>query len=792
MRCVNLLLAGVLAVAAAAGCYTGAHVEPNKVSTTPTTTTNGTDPASIETGLPCNVGALIAEQCGGCHSDPPKNGATVRIMTRDDLLAPEKIGSDQTIAAIALERMKNAKDPMPPTGVLADSDIAILENWLASGAEAATCADVIPAGIDPYDTPSVCTSNAFWKKKDDGNEKMHPGGTCISCHTDQKSNKREGDEDEAPIYTIAGTVFPTAHEPDDCNGAASVKVEITGADGKKTTLTTNTVGNFFSKATIKFPYTARIIGADGSTRAMTGKQTDGDCNGCHTELGRQEGAGTHHGPHRGDHPVNLRERLRVPAERRDDQVGVAKVSGNLSFFGRSAAVRNLHRCDSVRLSIALATSVLSAVLIACSVSNALPSANLVDPSGAPIRGESTPVVTNLPCDVESVLAKNCQSCHSATPKYGAPMPLVTHDDLVNASLEPGKKVYEEVGLRIHDDLHPMPQAPNPRLSAADTATLDAWIASGAPAASATCATTTVQTGADPLSCAPDQVIRPASSFVMTDASDLYVCYGFDTAATEKRHVIEGGPHIDNPNIVHHVLLYQSDEAVSNTPTPCGAGGSTKWRLVTGWAPGGKNFKLPPEAGFAEESGTTHWAVQIHYNNVKGLKNQVDGTGYDLCTTNQLRPNDADILATGTVQINIPPRSTFKTDCDLAFPESYGTIKVISSWPHMHKLGRDQEASRVRDNVSTPLVSAPTYDFSTGATATTLDVDLAAGDHIRTSCMWSNPTDSSVKFGEATEDEMCFAFLTYYPQNHRPDLQLEGPCSPERQQVHDIDDCESLI
>lgn len=44
--------------------------------------------------------------------------------------------------------------------------------------------------------------------------------------------------------------------------------------------------------------------------------------------------------------------------------------------------------------------------------------------------------------------------------------------------------------------------------------------------------------------------------------------------------------------------------------------------------GRKKFELPPEAGFAEEAGATHWAVQNHYNNTQGLVGEVDETGYD--------------------------------------------------------------------------------------------------------------------------------------------------------------------
>jgi hypothetical protein len=402
------------------------------------------------------------------------------------------------------------------------------------------------------------------------------------------------------------------------------------------------------------------------------------------------------------------------------------------------------------------------VLAACSgaESRVTPASSSAGDAGT----TTAPGATGLPCDVDAVLATSCRSCHSDPPKFGAPMPLVTYADLAAPAKSNGaKKVYELVGARIHDDAAPMPQAPNARLDAAATSTIDSWIANGAPSGSAACDNKPAETGVTPLSCTPDQLIRPASKFAVTDATDEYVCYGFDTNATAKRHVIAGAPRIDNTKVVHHILLFQADSAVSPVPQPCGAGGGKGWRLVTGWAPGGKNFELPPEAGFAEEAGVTHWAVQIHYNNTAGLQGQLDETGYDLCSTDQLRPNDADILATGTLQISIPPRATHTTTCNMTVPAQFGSIKVVSSWAHMHKLGQAEYAKRIRAGAETTILDAPTYDFNVGAGAQSVAVDIAAGDTIQTMCQWKNGSDAAVTFGEGTADEMCFAFLTYYPK-----------------------------
>lgn len=132
---------------------------------------------------------------------------------------------------------------------------------------------------DPYATPVVCSSGAMWTRGDRGSSLMHPGDACIDCHENER---------EAPSLSIAGTIYPTAHEPIDCNGidgsAEVVQVLITDSVGKVLTLTANSAGNFYSRSRITPPYSAKIVRGD-KTREMVAQQDTGDCNSCHTEAG---------------------------------------------------------------------------------------------------------------------------------------------------------------------------------------------------------------------------------------------------------------------------------------------------------------------------------------------------------------------------------------------------------------------------------------------------------------------------------------------------------------------------
>jgi hypothetical protein len=139
-----------------------------------------------------------------------------------------------------------------------------------------------------YNTPVVCTSGTTWTGGDSANPLMHPGVACDTCH------KLLGSATKFP-FDMAGTVYPTAHEPDDCNGVQGAQVIITDASGTDHTLQVNAAGNFYNLnyvglGAISTPYTARVV-ANGKTRVMVGPQTSGDCNSCHSEQGTQAAPG---------------------------------------------------------------------------------------------------------------------------------------------------------------------------------------------------------------------------------------------------------------------------------------------------------------------------------------------------------------------------------------------------------------------------------------------------------------------------------------------------------------------
>ena len=188
-----------------------------------------------------------------------------------------------TEAQVALQRMQSTTSPMPPAPASASTaaEIATLQNWVASGYPSGSCAgDAGAPPPDPLNAPPTCTSKTTWNQGTNGSSSMEPGQACISCHA--------GTGGEAPTFVIAGTLYPTGHEPDNCNGVngtTGARVVVTGKNGASLTMTPNSAGNFSSSTTLPPPYQAKVVNSSGIERVMSSPASTGDCNSCHTQNG---------------------------------------------------------------------------------------------------------------------------------------------------------------------------------------------------------------------------------------------------------------------------------------------------------------------------------------------------------------------------------------------------------------------------------------------------------------------------------------------------------------------------
>ena len=269
----------------------------------------------VPSSFPPDVQALLSS-CSSCHGSTPVAGAP-SLVSYANLTAASTSYPGQTNAERAVVRLQSTSNPMPPAGSPRPSatQVSALQAWVTAGYPMTTCPSGNGSGgtnggggmgggggaaatggvsgsggasgsggSDPFAGPSVCTSKTMWTGGDRGSASMNPGKACITCH-------RMG---EGPTFAVAGTLYPTAHEPDLCNGSngstTGARIVITDKNGKALTLTPNAVGNFSYQGTLATPFTASVTYM-GRERRMVTPQTNGDCNACHTTSGAMSAPG---------------------------------------------------------------------------------------------------------------------------------------------------------------------------------------------------------------------------------------------------------------------------------------------------------------------------------------------------------------------------------------------------------------------------------------------------------------------------------------------------------------------
>ena len=244
-------------------------------------------PNAKDDGLPCEVSLLLVQYCRGCHSSPPIAGANTSLMTYQDLLGPLPSDPTKTLAQASLERMKSTTAPMPPGSLVPSAEVAPFAAWVAAGTPATACAtdgNVPSTGTgpmaNPYATAPVCTSNSFWNSGAEKSRDMTPGRACIACHSKPGGG--------GPGFLFSGTIYPTAHEPDDCAGIGGAVIEVTDKNGVVTTVTALASGNFYKSGdptALATPIHARVL-YNGKVLPMVTPVNTGDCNTCHTQNGK--------------------------------------------------------------------------------------------------------------------------------------------------------------------------------------------------------------------------------------------------------------------------------------------------------------------------------------------------------------------------------------------------------------------------------------------------------------------------------------------------------------------------
>ncbi|XP_031583371.2 DBH-like monooxygenase protein 2 homolog isoform X1 [Oreochromis aureus] len=249
----------------------------------------------------------------------------------------------------------------------------------------------------------------------------------------------------------------------------------------------------------------------------------------------------------------------------------------------------------------------------------------------------------------------------------------------------------------------------------------------------------------------------------------------------KHHIYQIEPVIDHLDLVHHMLLYHCPPKVTEPyDKPCYMGdiGDSCFGVVASWGVGGGVYKLPENVGIpiGGENSDALYRLEIHYNNPERKEGIKDSSGLRLHYTAKLRQHDVGIMTTGVlpgrVKYDIPAKANqFLTYamCNTSYFSKFFNpvpdLQVFAVLLHTHLAGRKVRVGHFRNERQIDFLGIDeNYNFDLQQTVSLGSIKtIKQGDEIVVECTYNTTNRASVtKMGLATTDEMCLAFLFYYP------------------------------
>lgn len=268
----------------------------------------------------------------------------------------------------------------------------------------------------------------------------------------------------------------------------------------------------------------------------------------------------------------------------------------------------------------------------------------------------------------------------------------------------------------------------------------------------------------------------------------YVCQKIKVPDADTFHAIAFEPLISNHDVMHHMLLFGCDFDVQDTaPHECSGADAQCSSWLAQWTIGveGKTY-TPDNAGvrFGKHS-YSYMSLQIHWNNERSAANLTDNSGFRIYYTTKLRQYDVGNVQIGQQDLDIPPHTIHNESggcsgtCTAAMLPH--PIYLTRTYIHMHYLGVNGLLEVYRDGKFLKRVAYDKeYDYKISPIHThDPPIEIRPGDEVRLTCTFDSLTgdrnrNQSLYFGEGSNAEMCYAFVTYFPnvQNFDQCLQFD--------------------
>lgn len=258
----------------------------------------------------------------------------------------------------------------------------------------------------------------------------------------------------------------------------------------------------------------------------------------------------------------------------------------------------------------------------------------------------------------------------------------------------------------------------------------------------------------------------------------YMCQVLDLPVDRDYHLVATKPYITNINVMHHITVYGcKDDAMIESkhllPSKCFMNRIPGCDdVIALWTVGNPGICYHKDAGFrVGKTGFKRVMIELHWNNPMKVTSYRDSSGIKFFLTPNLRPNDAGMFVIGTAELEIPPgleRHTESSTCssECTRDNMHGRINIVGTLNHMHYLGMSAESRMVsHDDDVHRLSYEQTYSYDSPKFVIFDEpILMEPGYKLELSCHYRSTSRTVVtNYGEGTNDEMCYAFIMYYPK-----------------------------
>mmetsp|Transcript_5138 Transcript_5138/g.7439 ORF Transcript_5138/g.7439 Transcript_5138/m.7439 type:complete len:645 (+) Transcript_5138:49-1983(+) len=233
--------------------------------------------------------------------------------------------------------------------------------------------------------------------------------------------------------------------------------------------------------------------------------------------------------------------------------------------------------------------------------------------------------------------------------------------------------------------------------------------------------------------------------------------------------LTGGIPVLSPEtaqFIHHFTLY--------VQKGCGDGFGIRFSrtMLYAWAPGEDGWRLPRDVGIPMFDNDDHQALrlEIHYNNPGRLSGQLDSSGIRFYYSETARTHAAAILELGDPTVRMTGEKiddgltkyefACPGECSSFFLAGGSGVTVFAEYLHMHEKGVRMTNEVIRNNEVVHKAHVDVFEFNQqGAFKVPQDsYQVLPGDSFKTACHYRD----GAKFGIGSDDEMCIAYVMYYP------------------------------